>query len=174
MVSIRPARIDDAAALLAVYRPWVEASTVSFEYEAPTVAAFAARIERCLSAWTWLVAELDGECVGYAYGGSHRERAGYRWSVETSAYLRADQHGRGLGSALYTRLLDDLTALGYCNAYAGITLPNDASLALHRRMGFTDIGRFERIGWKNGAWHDVAWLQRRLRDGPAGPLPAPG
>jgi phosphinothricin acetyltransferase len=173
MVSIRTARIDDAAALLAVYRPWVEASTVSFESKAPTVAEFAARIERSLSAWTWLVAEIDGECVGYAYGGSHRERAGYRWSVETSAYLRADQHRRGLGAALYTCLLDELAALGYCNAYAGVTLPNDASLALHRRLGFTDIGRFARIGWKFGAWHDVAWLQRPLREGPAGP-PASG
>lgn len=161
-LQIRTATPADADALLAIYRPYVESSAVSFEDVPPDPRAFGERIAASLSAWTWLVA-LDGKaCIGYAYGGRHRERAGYRRSVETSAYLDPRWHGRGIGSALYGELLERLSALGYANAYAGITLPNAASLALHRRLGFREIGVFERVGWKFGAWHDVAWLQRPL------------
>lgn len=164
--TIRPARAADAAALLAIYAPFAERTAVSFETAAPSVEEFAARIDRSNSRWAWLVAERDGTLLGYAYGSTHRERAAYRWSVETSAYVDPRFQRRGIGRQLYVALLALLADKGYCNAFAGITLPNDASVALHRSIGFEPIGVFESVGWKLGAWQDVAWLQRRLRDGP--------
>jgi phosphinothricin acetyltransferase len=163
---IRSATEADAAALLAIYAPFVERTTVSFETQVPTVEEFAARVRKVLSQWAWLVAERDGALAGYAYGGTHRERAAYRWSVETSAYVDPRFRRQGIGTALYVALFDALAARGYCNAYAGITLPNAASAALHRSVGFEPIGVFKSVGYKFGAWQDVAWLQRRLRDGP--------
>ena len=163
---IRTATEADAAALLAIYRPFVEASAASFETVAPTVDEFAARIAKALSGWQWLVAERDGRAMGYAYGGLHRERAAYRWSAEVSAYVDPPFHRQGIGRALYLRLFDELANMGFCNAYAGITLPNDASVALHRSVGFEPVGIFQSVGRKFGKWHDVAWYQRALRDSP--------
>jgi phosphinothricin acetyltransferase len=96
----------------------------------------------------------------------HRERAAYRWSAEVSAYVHASHYRQGVGAALYRALFDVLASKGYCNAYAGITLPNEASLALHHKLGFQSIGVFKAVGRKFGHWHDVAWLQRVLRDSP--------
>jgi L-amino acid N-acyltransferase YncA len=166
LIGIRPATEADAAALLAIYAPLVESSAVSFEMAVPAVPEFAARIRAALSGWQWLVAERNGQCVGYAYGSSHRERAAYRWSVEVSAYVHPDHYRQGIGRSLYTTLLADLTRKGFCNAYAGITLPNEASVALHRSMGFEPIGSFPSVGHKFGRWHDVAWFHRKLRDSP--------
>ena len=166
MLTIRQATEADAPALLAIYAPFVERTTVSFEAVPPTVDEFAARIAKNLKGWQYLVAERDGRVAGYAYGSMHRERAAYRFSAEVSAYLDPAYHRQGIGRALYLRLFDDLAAKGYCNAFAGITLPNDASVGLHKAVGFEPIGVFRNIGWKYGRWHDVAWLQRKLRDAP--------
>jgi phosphinothricin acetyltransferase len=166
MPLIRPATTADAACLLEIYRPYVEGTAVSFETETPSVQAFAARIDKALNGWAWLVAEQDGQCVGYAYGSLHRERAAYRWSVETSAYVRAGWHGRGLGQALYRALFNELAERGYCNALAVVVLPNPASLALHRSVGFEEVGVIKRGGHKFKRWHDVMWLQRVLRASP--------
>ena len=165
-IHIRPATEADAADLLAIYRPFVETSVVSFETTVPTVEEFSARIRKALAGWQWLVAERDGQRAGYAYGSSHRERAAYRWSVEVSAYVQPGQQRRGIGRALYSRLFADLAHKGFCNAYAGVTLPNDASVGLHRNVGFEFIGTFGAVGRKFGHWHDVAWFQRRLNDRP--------
>jgi phosphinothricin acetyltransferase len=163
---IRSATLDDAPALLQIYRPFIENTAVSFEMQVPSINEFASRIDNSLKGWAWLVAEVDGQIAGYAYGGSHRERAAYRWSVETSVYLHHAFHRHGIASALYAELLDMLTEKGYCNAYAGATLPNDASIGFHRSLGFEWIGVFKRVGWKFGQWHDVAWMHRVLRDTP--------
>lgn len=163
---IRSATEVDAASLLAIYLPFVESSVISFETVAPTVEEFSARIRKTLESWQWLVAEQGGQCVGYAYGASHRERAAYRWSVEVSAYVEPNHHRQGIGRSLYSKLFADLAQLGFCNAYAGITLPNEASVALHRSVGFAFVGTFAAVGRKFGKWHDVAWFQRRLRDRP--------
>jgi L-amino acid N-acyltransferase YncA len=163
---IRDATAADAPVLLEIYRPFVESSTVSFETEMPSVDEFSSRMRKALGGWAWLVAEIDGRRVGYAYGSALRERAAYRWSVETSAYVDAEHRRRGIGRRLYVELLARLAERGYCNAFACITLPNDASVALHREVGFSSIGVFPRAGWKFGAWRDVAWLARRLRDLP--------
>jgi L-amino acid N-acyltransferase YncA len=166
MPRIRTATEQDAASLLEIYRPYVQDTAVSFETEVPSVEAFAGRIAKALAGWAWLVAEEDGQCVGYAYASAHRERAAYRWSTETSVYVRPGWQGRGLAWALYTALFERLAALGYCNALAIVVVPNDASVALHRSVGFEPVGVFKRGGHKFGAWHDVMWLQRALRDLP--------
>ena len=165
-IQVRTATSADAPALLAIYRPFVEETAVSFELAAPTVEEFAARIEKSLAGWQWLVAEREDQLVGYAYGSSHRARPAYRWSVEVSAYVHPSQHRQGVGRALYLRLFEELAEKGFCNAYAGTTLPNDGSVALHRSVGFEPIGVFKAVGRKFGRWHDVAWFQRILRDSP--------
>lgn len=163
-IELRAATPDDAPALLGIYAPYVERTAVSFEVVPPSVDEFRERILKASSAWAWIVASEDGRCAGYAYATSHRERAGYRWSVETSAYVDTAFHRRGIGRTLYLALFDALGARGYCNAYAGIALPNDASVALHRQVGFRPVGVFRSIGRKFGAWHDVSWWQRTLRE----------
>jgi len=165
-LTIRQATEADAPALLDIYAPYVEETPISFETAVPTVDEFAGRIAKNLRAWQYLVAERDGRIVGYAYGGTHRERAAYRFSVEVSAYVDRSCHRQGIGRALYTRLFDDLQAKGYCQAFAGITYPNESSVGLHTAVGFTTIGIFRHIGWKFDRWHDVMWMQRSLREKP--------
>jgi phosphinothricin acetyltransferase len=166
MLTIRTATESDAAELLEIYRPHIEDSVVSFETTVPSVAEFAERIVEYASRWSWLVAEEDGRCAGYAYGSPHRTRAAYRWSVETSAYVHEAYRQRGLGKRLYAALFVELERKGFRNAYAGITMPNDASVALHRSVGFDDVGVFRNVGWKFGAWRDVAWMQRVISELP--------
>lgn len=165
-LTIRLATHADTQALLAIYRPFVESSTASFELIVPTLEEFAARIEKANHGWRWLLAERNGRCVGYAYGSAHRERAAYRWSVEVSAYVHPAHHREGIGRALYLKLFEELAQIGFCHAYAGITLPNNPSIALHRSVGFAPIGVFKAVGRKFDKWHDVAWFQRTLRDEP--------
>lgn len=166
LITIRPATTADAAACLAIYGPIVQTTAISFEAAVPSVEEFAARIENSLSAWSWLIAEKEGRCIGYAYGHSHRARAAYQWSVETTIYVNPGHQGQGVGKTLYTRLFTDLANLGYCNAYAGVAQPNEASMALHRSVGFDYIGTFRSVGRKFDRWHDVAWFQRKLRETP--------
>ena len=110
----------------------------------------------------WLVVEVDGRVAGYAYAAKHRARPAYRWSVETSIYVAPAQHRTGIARALYGALFGQLAALGYVNLYAGITLPNPASVGFHEALGFEPIGVYRGIGYKHGAWHDVGWWQRAL------------
>jgi phosphinothricin acetyltransferase len=171
-VVVRSAAPGDAEALLTIYRPFVVETAISFEVEPPTVAEFRERIERTLKGWAWLVAEREGRILGYAYATAHRPRGAYHWSVEPSVYLAPAAQRQGIGTKLYAALLPQLADKGYCNAYAGITLPNDGSVALHERMGFQLVGVFRSVGWKFGAWHDVSWWHLRLRPSPptdAGP-----
>ena len=167
-LTIRDARANDAKALLDIYAPFVTETTVSFELTPPTVAEFEARISSAQSQWAWLVAERGGEVVGYAYASAFRTRAAYRFTVETSAYVHPAHRGQGVAGALYRRLFEVLIEKGYCNAYAGIALPNDASAAFHKSLGFTPVGVFHRGGWKFGKWHDISWWEIALQDRPPG------
>jgi len=160
---IRLATTEDAAAVAAIYRPSVDGSVTSFETVAPDAPEMARRIDGTLAAFPWLVCAIDDTVAGYAYGGRHRERAAYRWSVEVSVYIDAAFRRRGVGRGLYESLFAILAAQGYVNAFAGVTLPNAASVGLHEAMGFEPIGTFRRIGQKYGAWHDVGWWQLALR-----------
>jgi phosphinothricin acetyltransferase len=165
-VVVRTARLDDAAALLELYAPFVARTAVSFEEQVPSTGEFRQRIAEALERWAWVVAEAPTGPVGYAYATQHRARAAYRWSLEVSAYLAPEARGRGLGQALYSDLFQRLVAKGFRRAFAGVTLPNEASVRFHERAGFKPVGVFEAAGWKLGAWHDVAWFQRWLHHSP--------
>jgi L-amino acid N-acyltransferase YncA len=170
-LEIRSATTADAPTIAAIYRPYVEDSAISFEASAPDAKEVARRMTA--AALPWLVAVRDGTVVGYAYAGAHRSRAAYRWSVDVSVYLADSERRRGTGRALYTRLFALLRELGYVRAYAGITLPNPASVGLHEAMGFTLVGIYHRVGFKRGAWHDVGWWQLALADDIEGPPAEP-
>lgn len=167
-----PAR--DGVRAAQIYQPAV-GSIISFEEVAPDAEEMAARMRTVLGRTPWLVAENDGGLVvGYAYAGEHRTRAGYRWSVDISVYVDTAWHGRGIGKALYGELLPTLRRQRFVNAYAGIGLPNPASVALHESIGMTRIGTYERVGWKLGRWVDVCWYGLRLTDPPVdSPPPEP-
>jgi L-amino acid N-acyltransferase YncA len=163
---VRDASAADAEACRAIYAPYVRDTVISFEAEPPSEAEMAARIAAASATHAWLVLEDDGEVTGYAYGARFAPRAAYRWACEVSVYVERGRQRTGAGRALYEALLDRLAERGFHMAVAGMTLPNDASVALHRALGFEPVGTWRRIGFKHGAWHDVAWTQRRLADGP--------
>jgi L-amino acid N-acyltransferase YncA len=159
---IRDATDGDAAACAAIYEPYVRDTAITFETDPPDAGEMASRIAAAASTHAWLVLEDDRRVVGYAYGGPFKQRPAYRWSCEVSVYLEPGLRRTGAGRALYVALFSRLTARGFRTAVAGMTLPNDASVGLHRALGFEPVGTYRRIGWKNGAWHDVAWMQHTL------------
>lgn len=167
--AIRLARADDGAAFAGIYGPVVETTATSFELTAPDADEMSRRIERIVARTPWLVCTLDDEAIGYAYAGPFRDRPAYRWTVEVSAYVRPDRHRSGVGRALYTSLFALLALQGFRTAYAGITLPNPASVRLHEAVGMTHVGVFHAAGFKFGRWHDVAFLERPLGDHVAAP-----
>jgi phosphinothricin acetyltransferase len=164
-LTVRHAVVSDARAHADIYRPIVERTVISFDEVAPSADDFAARITEVSVSYPWLVAECDRAVCGYAYGHRYRERAAYRYSVEVSVYVAQEALGSGVGTALYSALLEDLQRRGFHRAFAGITLPNDASIALHRRFGFEPVGIFKEAGRKFNRWLDVSWWQRSLRPG---------
>lgn len=168
MTTIRDARPDDAAALAAVYAPHVLTGTASFETEPPTPAAMAARLAAVQDrGWPWLVAEVAG-VVGYGYCGPFHGRDGYRFTGETSVYLRDDARGRGIGGALLGALIARAEARGCRQLVAMIgDSGNAASIALHARHGFVHVGVLRGVGWKFGRWLDVVYMQRGVGE-PAG------
>lgn len=169
---IRMATAEDGEQIAAVYAPSVTSTVISFEMEPPSTAEMGRRITETLVTHPWLVAERDGEVAGYARAGRFKERAAYQWSVETSVYVRTTAHRSGLGRALYGVLFDLLVLQGLYRAYAGVTLPNPASVGLHESLGFTPVGVYRAAGYKFGAWHDVGWWERGLQPLVADP-PAP-
>jgi L-amino acid N-acyltransferase YncA len=163
-VLVRLATVADAGALRAIYRPYVEQTAISFEDEVPNTAEMAKRVARTLPLHPWLVAEEEGTVVGYAYAHPFAERAAYRWSIETSAYVATEFRGRRVGPMMYSSLLALAAYQGYREAFAGIALPNPASVSFHEKMGFRPVGVYRRVGWKLGSSHDVGWWQRPLGD----------
>jgi L-amino acid N-acyltransferase YncA len=169
---VRDASERDAAPCAAIYAPYVLETAITFETEPPSPAEMAVRIAAAVRTHAWVVLEHEDGVVGYAYGGQFNRRPAYRWSCEVSVYI---EHGRtrsGGGRALYEALFARLSARGFRTVVAGMTLPNDASVGLHRAMGFEPVGTFRGVGWKHDAWHDVAWTQRTLtagQDPPAEP-----
>lgn len=170
-MTIRLAATADAEAVAAIYAPFCESTAVSFEVVAPTAAEMAARIETTTKQYPWLVLERGGSIAGYAYATRHRDRAAYMWSVDTAVYVGADARRTGVGRALYHKLFELLIAQGYFKVYGGITLPNEGSVALHVASGFTRCAVYQGVGYKLGAWHDVAWFERTLQ--PERPDPPP-
>ena len=166
---IRVAEAGDAEAIAAIYRPAVESSAISFETVVPDGDEIARRLADTLVSHPWLVCEIGGRVAGYAYASKHRVRAAYQWSVDTSVYVDAAFRRSGVGRGLYRSLFAILAAQGFFNAFAGIALPNPASVALHEAVGFEPLGVYRRVGFKLGGWHDVGWWQLALRAHEASP-----
>ena len=156
------ALVDDAGQIREIYAPNVTDAFISFEAEPPTAGQMRERIAKTLATHPWLVHDEGGRILGYAYASRHRERAAYQWSADVSCYVRPEARGRGIGKALYTELLRRLEAQGFRNAYAGIALPNDASVRLHERFGFKKVAHLEEIGFKFGRWIDVGYWELKL------------
>ena len=159
---VRLAVPADAAGVHAIYAPLVRDTAISFEVDPPSVWEMARRIDFTLERLPWLVFDHGGEVCGYVYASPHRERGAYRWSVDVTAYIDARMRRAGVGRALYTSLFALLRLQGYRRAYAGITLPNEASVGLHESLGFTPLGVYGGVGWKLGQWHDVGWWELAL------------
>lgn len=162
---VRIASERDGEGCAAVYAPYVTGTAITFETDPPGGEEMARRIAVALEGHCWLVLEEGGRVVGYAYGSRFNPRAAYRWSCEVSVYVEMGRRRTGAGRRLYEELFARLAGRGYRTAIAGMTLPNDASVGLHRVMGFEPVGTYRRIGFKHGAWHDVAWMQRPLAIG---------
>jgi phosphinothricin acetyltransferase len=161
-LAVRDATERDAPACAAIYAPYVTDTAVSFELEPPTAADMAGRIAAARHRHAWLLLEEAGRVVGFAYGLPFADRAAYRWACQTSIYLEVGRRRSGGGRVLYGALLARLAERGYRRAFAGMTLPNEASAGLHGALGFEPVGVYRRVGWKHGAWHDVAWVQRAI------------
>ena len=161
-MEIRFAKPSDARSLLDIYAPYVENTAITFEYEVPTIEDFATRIAKTLEKYPYLVAEEDGVVVGYAYASTYYARAAYDWAVELSVYVSLDSRGQGVGTKLYDALEYLLDQMGYVHFLACISLPNEASLTLHRKRGYQQVAHFPKIGYKFNRWHDIVWLQKSL------------
>jgi L-amino acid N-acyltransferase YncA len=164
MIELRAVMENDADAMAEIFAHYINHTTVSF-HEVPLTGDDMRARMRTQARYPWLVAteERGGRVLGYAYASEHVPRAAYRWCVDTSIYLREGYGRKGVGRRLYGALLLALTDLGYVGAYAGVTLPNDASVGLHRALGFTPVGTYRNVGYKHGAWRDVICFERSLR-----------
>ena len=175
-MSVRVASPADAESCLRIYSPAVRNTAASFELEPPSLEEMRQRISTILQRFPWLVFGREGEVFGYAYAGEYRKRAAYQWSVEVSVYVDERARRMGTGKALYAELLSILKRLGYFNAYAVITLPNPASVALHEAVGFRYLGTYRNVGFKLGQWHDVGWWDLVIQThdkSPRPPIPFP-
>jgi L-amino acid N-acyltransferase YncA len=166
---LRTAEARDAVEIAEIYRPIVEGTAISFEEQAPTAADMTQRIATTLRTHPWLVCADGGAILGYAYAGEHRTRPAYRWSADVTVYVSPQARRRGVGRVLYQGLLDTLARQGFRNAFAGIALPNPASVGLHESLGFAHIGIYRAVGFKLGSWHDVGWWQNTIGSPDAAP-----
>ena len=170
MVQIRRASLDDAEFIADTYRPFVEDHWASFERIPPNAETMRSRMETAGDQYPWLIAE-DSRTLAYAYASPHRSRAAYQTSVDTAIYCAAAARGKGVGKALYSKLLSVLAAQNYVMAYGGIAMPNEASVRLHKAVGFDLVGTYPSVGFKHGAWRDTTWWTKRLSDPQVPPLP---
>jgi len=169
---IRLAEDKDHAGMLAVYKPSVINTAITFEYDVPPLNEYAERIAKIASHYPCLVCETkDGEIAGYAYGSVHRLKTAYQWSAESTIYVADKFHGKGVARVLYHALLSVLELQGFVNVYAAVTAPNAKSERFHLAMGFAEIGVFEKIGFKLGKWHDLKFFEMYLTEHPANPAP---
>lgn len=169
-LTIRVATPADAPALSAIYAPYVRETAITFEYDAPAPEEFAERMRATLSFFPYLVAEVDGEPVGYAYASTFKGRPAYDWAVETSIYVARGKAGRGVGRALHDALARSLAAQGVLNMYACIAVPDgpgDETLTrnseqFHEHLGYRLVGEFVRCGHKGGRWYNMVWMEKMI------------
>lgn len=170
-VTIRPAELTDAEEMLAIYTPYVTESTVSSEYDAPSIEEFRRRITTYTARFPWLVCRINGTVAGYGYASPHRSRAGYQWSAETSIYVAPGFHRCGVASAIYRAIFSLLVRQGYYNIFVGITSPNERSIKFHTALGFVISGAYQDSMYKFGQWRDVIWMAKSLRPHDIAPAP---
>ena len=161
---VRLATTDDAREIIDIYSPSVISAATSFEKVVPPVDEMQSRIESCLQKFPWIVCTVDEKIAAYVYASKHREREAYQWSCECSVYVRDNYKGKGIGQDLYQLLFRILKLQGFKNVYAGITLPNEASVRLHEKCGFRAFARYENIGYKFGCWHTVGWWKLQINN----------
>ncbi len=170
---IRPATLEDAPGILAIYRPFIEHTAVTFEYAVPSLDEFRARMASIIGTYPYLVAEQaqqPGEAeptasrrvVGYAYAHRMGERAAFQWNAELAVYLAPEARGQGLGERLVRQLEKELAAMGIRNLFSLITADNEASLRLHEKLGFTQVGYHPNAGYKLGRWHDLVYVRKPI------------
>ncbi len=160
----RVARTEDADQILAIYSPYIENTSYTFEADIPSVGEFAERIGHYLENWPWLVCEVGGMIAGYAYASRYRERTGYQWCAECSIYIHDNFRQQGIGRQLYNQLIAILKQQGFRNLYAVINTPNDASVSFHESCGFQFFAMYENVGWKLGKWKNVGWWRLILNE----------
>lgn len=168
-LNIRTASEKDAAGLLEIYRPYVEHTAITFEYDVPTIEEFAKRITHTLKQYPYLVAEMDGRMIGYAYVSPFKERAAYDWAVETSIYVQKEAKRQGIGRRLYDRLEQLLQQQGILNVNACIAYPQvedeyltKDSVHFHEKLGYEMVGTFHQCGYKFGRWYDMVWMEKMI------------
>jgi phosphinothricin acetyltransferase len=162
-VTIRLASSADCEQIAAIYAPYVIKTAFSFENEPPSEEEMGQRVQNTLEFLPWLVCAYGDRILGYAYADKYRTRAAYQWSSSVSVYVDSEVHRSGVGRGLYASLFRILELQGLYNLFAGITLPNEASVALHRSFGFSQIAIERSVGYKLGRWHDVSMWQLPLR-----------
>ncbi|WP_167955192.1 GNAT family N-acetyltransferase [Anaerosporobacter faecicola] len=160
---IRFATVDDAAAILAVYAPYIRQTTITYEYEVPTVEEFRTRMQEILSFFPYLVYEEEGRIVGYAYASKHHERAAFMWGAEISIYVEGTHHGNGIAGLLYDQMMEYLYKQGIYKVYALIDSPNEKSEQFHKKRGFQEIGCLPKTAYKLGKWCDLKYYEKDLR-----------
>ena len=170
-IEIRTASVSDAEKLLEIYKPYVEKTAITFEYEVPSLEEFALRIDNTLKKYPYLVALKDGKIIGYAYASEFKGRAAYDWAVETSIYIAEDAKGMGTGKRLYECLEKSLAFQNILNMNACIACTDNedenltnGSIAFHEKMGFLTVGRFHAVGYKFGKWYDMIWMEKHIGD----------
>ncbi|GGE28643.1 GNAT family N-acetyltransferase [Streptococcus himalayensis] len=162
MLVIRTAQVTDAAAIRAIYEPYVLKTAITFDLEVPSKEDFRRKIEQINERFPFLLAEDNGQVMGYAYASTYYDKAAYDWTAELTIYLDEEKRGSGVGSALYDALENELTQRGFKNFVVCISLPNDASIAFHKKRGYEQVAHFKKVGYKFDKWHDIVWLQKSL------------
>ena len=161
-ITIRPARLEDASQILKINQPYIKTTTITFEYEVPSLEEFRGRMTGIIGAYPYLVCEADGKILAYAYAHRFHERAAYQWDAELSVYVEEEHTGLGMGKALYHALMELLKLQNVKNAYALVTSPNERSEALHLGMGFRLEGLNRETGYKMGKWLDVSCFVKNI------------
>ncbi len=161
---IRPVKLEDACDILAIYRLYIEGSVVSFEYQTPSVSEIKRRISLVMKKYPWIVALNNNHVIGYAYAAEFRTREAYQYKCEVSVYVADSAKGKGVAKALYDDLLETLRKMGMVAAIAGMTVPNPETERFHEKYGFKKIAEYPKVGFKNGAWHNVAFAELQLNE----------
>ena len=171
-IQIRMATVEDAPALLDIYAPYVKNTAITFEYEVPSLEEFRERIRHTLEKYPYLVAVQENDAiVGYAYAGAFKGRAAYGWAIETSIYVKENEHGKGIGKKLYQALEELLKKQHILNLNACITYPNPDSISFHEKQGYRQVAHFTKCGYKLGKWHDMIWMEKMIGEHEEQPEP---